>query len=168
MNQDARQSERAGFTLLELILVMVLVAMTLALVAPTLRGFGQRRLTEDAATQMLLLIRWAQDRAVVEARPFRFNVDVEARGYYLTAQTGGAFEAVRSDYGRRFALPVGATVEWSEPQHGGTVEFIRIDPTGIVEPGRFRLVNDDGTVFELVSNSVSEPYRIALGEDVAP
>lgn len=165
MNPNAAQPDRAGFTLLELILVLVLVAITLAMVAPTLRGFGERRRTQDAATDMLLMMRWARTQAINEARPYRFNVNVDAGEYYLTARNGGRFEAIRGDFGRRVRLPVDVTVDWLEPRHGGEADYLEITPTGAMEPGRFRLVNNDGTAFELRSESAAEAYRIAAVEE---
>lgn len=163
-----RHPARPGFTLLELILVMVIAAIAMALVAPQLRGFGDRRRTEDEATQMLLLIRWARQQAVAEARPYRFNVDVDDGVYYLTAQTEGRFERVASDYGRRFTLPTDMTVEWIEPRRGGGDAFIRIEPTGLVEPGRIRLVNSEGSSFDLVSEAAAEPYRLESTGEGSP
>src|SRR3972149_3661562 len=70
------QSERSvGFTLLELILVMVILSTVLAMAAPSLRGFFASRQIQDAAAQILALTQFARSQAVSEGTTYRLNFD---------------------------------------------------------------------------------------------
>src|ERR1041385_6637144 len=85
MNQSRRTS---GFTLLELVMVMVIFCIVMALAAPSLRGFWAGRQTRDAADQILTLTRWASSQAAADSQVYRLNLDTEARTYVVTSQDG--------------------------------------------------------------------------------
>ena len=55
-----------GFTLLELILVMVILSTVLAMAAPSLSGFFGSRQTHDTAAQILALTQLARSQAISE------------------------------------------------------------------------------------------------------
>src|SRR5690606_6657053 len=80
-----------AFSILELIIVLVIIAVLLSLAAPSLRGFYSAQLTSNAAAQVVTLARFAQQRAMTEARPYRLHLDVQTQTYWLTAQDGGLF-----------------------------------------------------------------------------
>lgn len=60
----------SGFTLLELVLVMLLVAVALAISAPTLRGFRQAHDLDGHARSVVALTTWARTQAVSEGRTY--------------------------------------------------------------------------------------------------
>ena len=93
-------SRGGGFTLLELILVLVLISTVLALAAPSLRGFAQGRKVHDAAAHMLAVARMASAQAVAEARVYRLNFDADEGAYWLTARFEGTFEELGTEFGR--------------------------------------------------------------------
>ncbi|NJL31770.1 MAG: type II secretion system protein [Phycisphaerales bacterium] len=57
-----------GFTLLELILVMGIVALAAALAAPTLGNFARGRGLTDQARQLLAVVQYCQDQAVSQGK----------------------------------------------------------------------------------------------------
>src|SRR5947207_6133930 len=64
---------RRGFTLLELVVVMLILTVMLAMVAPSLSGFGRGRQAEQAAANILALSRWAREQAISDGRVYRLN-----------------------------------------------------------------------------------------------
>jgi type II secretion system protein H len=81
--QDARR--HAGFTLIELILVMTLLAMVFSLAAPSLSRFFRSRSVDSEARRFLSLTRAAQSRAVTEGVPMILWLETKQRTYGLNA-----------------------------------------------------------------------------------
>jgi type II secretion system protein H len=74
-----------GFTLIELILVMALLATILAISVPSLSRFFRSRNLESEAMRFLAVTRAAQSRAVAEGVPMVVWFDTKLRAYGLNA-----------------------------------------------------------------------------------
>ena len=173
MNRPAQQlppHRRTGFTLLELVLVMLMLTTVLAMVIPSLRGFWRRSRSRDAATQLVTMTRWAEARAAADGRVYRLNVSAAAGAYWMTVQGFGDFAPVGSDFGRVFTLPEGTFVEvvQSEPATGsllpasagadaGSIDFY---PDGRRDVAVIRMVDSRGAVTVIACRSPAEPYRV--------
>ena len=97
-----------GFTLVELILVMTILVMVTAIVAPNLRGFGAGRRVADAARQIVGLTQYAQAMAANDGRVYRLNFDTSRGEYWLTFQADdGQYQSPTNDYGQHFTIPDG-------------------------------------------------------------
>jgi len=153
---------RAGFSLMELILVMVVMCVALAAAAPSLRGYFASRQVWDAAGQMVALTQYARSRAAAEGRVYRLNVDTKDGQYWLTAQTSAGFETLGSEFGRVFALPAGAAMEWA-PDEGTNVtrEWISFYPDGRSEAARLRITGRQGERVDVVCRSPAEAFEAA-------
>ena len=75
----------SAFTLIELILVMALLAIVLAISAPSLSRFFKSRSLESEAGRFLALTRHAQSRAVSEGVPMVLWFETKQRLYGLNA-----------------------------------------------------------------------------------
>src|SRR3954468_14738547 len=95
-----RRSEPRGFTLLELILVLVIMSIALAMAAPSLKGWSRGGKLRDAGEQFLALTRYALAQSAAESRVYRLNVDVQGGRYWLTAADGAAFANLGNEFGR--------------------------------------------------------------------
>lgn len=80
----------AAFTLIELILVMALLIIVIAAVAPSLSRFFHARNLDTEARRLLALTHYGQSRAVSEGVPMRLWVDANRRTYGLQGEYGGA------------------------------------------------------------------------------
>jgi type II secretion system protein H len=76
-----------AFTLIELLLVLALLAMAVAVAAPSLSRFFHGRALDSEARRMLALTRYAQSRAVSEGIPMVLWFKPELRTYGLQAET---------------------------------------------------------------------------------
>jgi len=110
---------RRAFTLLELILVMVILSMLLAMVAPSLSGFGAGRDAEYAAAQVMTLGHWGPRTGDLRGRVYRLNFKPVAAAVLGTAQVGGVFQTINDEFGSVFTLPEGVTMAWDAPQENG-------------------------------------------------
>lgn len=75
-----------GFTLIELIVVMALLATVLAIAAPSLSRFFHSRTLDSEARRFLALTRYAQSRAVSEGIPMLLWIDPDRGAYGLMAE----------------------------------------------------------------------------------
>ena len=115
-----------GFTLLELVLVMLIICTMLAMAAPSLRGFLSSRQAGEAAGQIVALTRFARSKAAVEGRSYRLNLDASQRTYWLTIEDGGSFRRLANEFGRTFSLPEGTAAVWEQPESAIAAGYIQI------------------------------------------
>jgi prepilin-type N-terminal cleavage/methylation domain-containing protein len=162
-NSDRRRS--GGFTLLELIAVLVLISTVLAIAAPSLRGFVRGRQTSDTAARMLSLTHLARSRAISQGCTYRLNFDTEEGIYWLTVQEGGAFVEIEGDYGRHFRLPVGVSIALNAPSDEEELSYVRFHPDGRCDAATIELVGGEGDVLQVICPSASERFRIISPTD---
>jgi general secretion pathway protein H len=105
----------AGFTLIELVVVLALIGLSLAVVMPLLgRGMPAAALTA-ATSEVRAALRVARSTAIAEDRRIFFQADstgywVDHRHYSLTTATGLDPPRIRSEGGTRVAFfPSGAS-----------------------------------------------------------
>jgi prepilin-type N-terminal cleavage/methylation domain-containing protein len=171
----------AGFTLLELVMVMMLLCVVAAMAVPSFGGFGRGRRVGACAAQLVTLAQYARTQAVTRAETYRLNVDPAGGTYWLTVDRGGGvFERPGEEMGRVFAAPEGVTIAWDGPlpssspaggRQGGTrhpsVDFL---PTGRTSAAVSLLLTDatggaaGGTVTEVACLSPAEPFRVLTDE----
>jgi type II secretion system protein H len=82
------RSGHAGFTLIELILVMALLVVIAAIVTPQMAQFFRGRTLDNEARRFMTLTRYGQNRAVSEGIPMLVWIDEQGRRYGLEAQPG--------------------------------------------------------------------------------
>jgi type II secretory pathway pseudopilin PulG len=166
----------AGFTMLELVLVMLLVSLLMGLAAPCLRGFVLGRKSSDAVAQVLTLAQYAHDQAASSGANYRLNVDTATGSYWLTMQKGGEFRELGTEFGRRFSLPERVQAAWLPycgPRYQPTSQlgltkqaesqlhnYIEFFPDGRTEAANLRLMDRDGQVTELGCLSETEPLTV--------
>lgn len=78
-----RRIRRHGFTLLELILVMTLLAILTAMVSPVFRGTLSNMRSENALRDFVATLEYAQTRAITESNEFRLYLTPQQNSYHL-------------------------------------------------------------------------------------
>lgn len=149
-----------GFTLLELILVMLILSTVLAMAAPSLRGFFASRKTHDTAAQILALTQFARSQAISEGIVYRLTFDTNERTYWLTAQQAGLFENLETDFGRIFTLPKDIVMELEDLDSEDGETFLKFTPQGTVTAGTVRLIDRAGRALEITCPTVTESFSI--------
>ena len=157
ISTTGRSAER-GFTLLELVLVMLLLTMVAALAAPSLRNFMIGRSSADAVGQVVALAHYARTQAVSTGVVHRLYVDTNSQTYWLGVQRGAEFTDLTSEFGRRFKLPGSAAARWQSDQPGE--ECISFFPDGRTEASTLEILDVQGQLFEIGCRSETEPLAV--------
>lgn len=166
MSASKLQSERAkGFTLLELILVMLILSTVLAMAAPSLRGFFGSRQSQDTASQMLALTQFARSQAISEGVVYRLNFDTRDRVYWLTAWKSGAFEELETEFGQIFTLPKDMAMELEDVEEEDGNVYVEFTPQGTVTAATIRLIDRRGDALEVTCPTVTESFSVVESDE---
>ncbi|MFZ9854670.1 MAG: GspH/FimT family pseudopilin [Limisphaerales bacterium] len=181
---EPQAERRDGFTLLELILVLALLAIAVSIVTPRLSGFASGRAFDSETRRLLALTHAARSRAISEGRPIVLwidttagtyglrqdgpvaNVDTNALEFTLAPGITAAFDAAEALAGQTTTsrrpqvppLPNAVTVGPLQILPG-----IRMMPDGSVDessPQSIRITNTDGTALWLVQGSDRRHYEL--------
>ncbi len=102
----------AGFTLVELIVVMVILAIVAGVVAPSLSHFRMGRSNANTANQIVALAQYARTQSASEGRTYRLNFDPDHGEFWLTAQgPSGTYDPPNGDYGQHFDVSDGVRMD---------------------------------------------------------
>lgn len=144
-----------GFTLVETVLVLLLIALVLAMAVPSLRGWSRGAKLRDAADQFAAVTQWARLAAAAEAVTLRLEIDPSGRSYRLVRVAGEAVEPVEGEFGRRCLLPEGVMLQWTGGP--GAIEF---HPTGRASVASVRFDADWGESIQVASRAASQSFRV--------
>jgi type II secretion system protein H len=165
MNAGRAQHGRdTGFTLLELILVMLILSTVLAMAAPSLRGFFGSRQLHDTAAQVLALTQFARSQAISEGVVYRLNLDTTDRVYWLTVRKSGSFRDLETEFGRVFTLPRDMVMELENTEREDGKVFVEFTPQGTVTAATIRLIDRGGRALEVTCPTVTESFSIVESE----
>jgi len=163
MNDRRFQRKRiAGFTLLELVLVMIILCTVLAMAAPSLRGFFSSRQMHDMAEQIQLLIRYARIQAVSEARYYRLEFDLSRREYGLTVLTDSRYIPLEKSFGMRYTLPADVELQFENVQNVEGKYVLQFDLQGHAKECRIRLCDSKNNRIDLICLSPVENFELVV------
>lgn len=106
-----------GFTLVELLVVLALVALAVALVPPSLERLRDTMRYRDAVRAVVVDLRQARQLAAAEARDVRFVVDLEGRRFGIE---GRGLRPLPEPLTMRLTT---AGIEW-DPARVGAIRFL--------------------------------------------
>ena len=161
-----RARSHFGFTLWELILVMVIITVALAMAAPSLGGWGRSRKLRDTGDQFLAVTRWARSQAIADAQIYRLNIDTAAGTYWLTTLQGQQFVELGNSFGQVHALPEGYRIVLNATKVPGeqiaktTIDFM---PNGRLTPAQLQIVSDLGATLDIAALSATEQFAVVEG-----
>jgi len=153
---SVRRRTNLGFTLIELIIVMVLIAIMLAVVAPSLSGFGSGRKLDNAVDHFLATTRWAQSQAVADAQPMAIQIDPSANTYLVDSVNGDTRTPVSGEFGQAVQLPSGFKIEMVSG--GAESNVILFHPDSRCTPAVVRFTSNLSETADVASNSPAEPF----------
>lgn len=154
-----------GFTLLELVLVMLIMATGLAVAAPSLQGWSRGSQLRNQADQLVSVTRFARTRAIADSTTYRLNIDPAANTYHLTMQSGQQFVQPESkEWGKTFQLQ-DATIRLSSGTVGasGVANTIDFLPDGRTQEATIELQSTRSGTISIQCASPTDVFAITAG-----
>ncbi|MFN3167806.1 MAG: Tfp pilus assembly protein FimT/FimU [Phycisphaeraceae bacterium] len=159
MSRAARPSR--GFTLIELVLVMLIIGLLLAIVAPSLGGLLRSQRMDQGARTVAAMLKDARVRAAGEAKPYRLVIDTQDNTAWLEVLTPEGFERLKSHVGKIVELGDKFTIELEGGQEEGDLLYIRVEPDGTADLAQITLTRiDDGEQIAVYCKTPTEPYVV--------
>jgi prepilin-type N-terminal cleavage/methylation domain-containing protein len=180
-----------GFTLIELIFVLVIIATIAAMVVPKMDRFARGQGVVDSADQVIALARWARTHAITRGVSFRLNFDPNQGTYWLTMQNGASFENmlpnssgqtgtlglssagsqstttfgdVGEEPGRVFTASPGVSFSSTiVPQPDGL--YVEFHSSGRCDPGTILFNDTDGAAIEIGCLAGTEQYHVLTDDE---
>jgi type II secretion system protein H len=159
-----------GFTLLELVLVLVVLVIALSVTAPNLRGWSRGQVLRNAAEQFVAMTNRARSLSVSEMRMYRIEIDANAGLYQLTMQENQAFVTSATTWGRPVELPAGVTMRFGkqspgtdEPDADAYTSTVRFYPTGRTEPATVTFTAEAGGAITVQCDSPAGGFAMVGG-----
>jgi type II secretion system protein H len=156
-----------AFTLVELLVVLSLIAVVVALAAPTLSHFFQGRTQDSEVRRFLALTHYGQSRAVSEGVPMLLWIDAKAGTYGLQQEAGytdGDTNSVEYALGKDLKIDVMNAANATQPAHTGRNQpAIRFMPDGGVDTASLAGVTfreGDGSVVKIVKSANGLAYEV--------
>ena len=160
----APSPEPCGFTLIEVVLVAVILAILLTATVPRFQQTARRLGAERAAFELAQLARFAHERAVAESREMVWVWDAEhSRVRIEPAETSEASpEGGAGDRTESAPLPSGSGVSVAVGNQEPNCRCIRFFPEGTAEGATLTVTMDEQT-YAVTVDAATGQARVAPG-----
>ncbi len=146
----------SGFTLIELIVVMTIIALLTAAVVPIYQG-SLTRIREDRATRdFVAYLKYAQERAITDGTEYRFYMREESREYWVMRQhidEEGEKQFAYLDEGPVEVKQLPEGIEFERPKarfdKDREAHFVSFYGTGACDYATIKMETADGDELEL-------------------
>lgn len=152
-----RRVQRRGFTLLELVMVLMLIAIVLAAAAPSLRGWNRGQRLDNAAQQLLSATRWARSQAIATASPHR--IEFTGSGWNVTRLDAGSYVPATGEFALETLLPEGFYLDCVRQDESGAA-VIDFHPNGRLTPATLTITAEWGESAVIASTAAAESFRL--------
>jgi len=153
----AKLSPQHGFSLLELVIVLLVISMAVAISYPTLSRGTKAFNLRASGRDLLTTLRFARERAITEQRVMKVVVDRESGKVTLSDEIGAD--------ARSYVLPKSITIQGTMlageiiPEGPLSVSFL---PNGSSVEVQVLLQSDTGGVVRIVTDPITGGARILL------
>ncbi len=161
MRKSSPTRLRAGFTLVELVIVMTLLAVVAALSVPAISRSIRARHLKDEATRFVAATEYARDEAVSQGVPMTVWIDPTTQHFGVEAKTGFVGSEARH---REFAANPDIHFETDRTAaKDGLVQAVEMGPDGTPTTSSIdavRLVDRFNSVITVVQTKDGWAYEI--------
>ncbi len=150
-----------GFTLIEVLLVVVILGVIAGIAAPNFSGTYARLQLNESAKNIQYLMRYAQSRAILKNKAHRIDFDLNEHTCVIKekstgqgfAETEGSYQNIEGRWGRNYHIPPGIILEIAQPQ----IEFF---PDGKMTRARIYLQSARGQTMTVSTQEQSGQVQI--------
>ncbi|MDP8256879.1 MAG: prepilin-type N-terminal cleavage/methylation domain-containing protein [Candidatus Alcyoniella australis] len=167
MNMPGGSRKNSGFTLLEVLIVLLIFALVMTVVYPSLSRVFDVQF--KSSTRILAgTVQYAFNQAAMQKNYVRLHYNIDTNEYWITTltETGEFLEDPLSIIGRT-QLPVGVRFEDVVTLHAGKIDegetTTMFLPTGMAEPSVIHIASESGEVFTLIVKPLSGRCEILEG-----
>lgn len=150
---------RKGFTLVELLVVLVIIAALAALIAFTLPGFQQRSRAAKGGQAVQAQLTYARQRAQYEQTPrgVRFHMEQNAAGWWVVR----VMQMIEQPDDWKAAQPPNSTVGRLVADASNDPKYVKVvgGTNGDIDPGDYLEVNGTGQPHLIVAVGPSDPMQ---------
>jgi len=148
-------SREAGVTLLELVIVMAILALTVSLVAPRFGNWSEEWTLRSAAERVAQTVRYARTRALFEQSYYVMEIEPSTHWVRLLNPASG--------FSRAYLLPRGVAIDDGENPLPPVVRIL-FPPSGVVEERNLWLSDRRRSIYRvhvsfLIGSPVVEPVK---------
>lgn len=159
---DERQHDEAGFTLLEILAVLMLFGVALAMIAPR---FGTGDPLGRSSRQFVSLIHTLQTKATGMQKSWRLHLDADQKSYWATVvEPDGERTPTDAALAHRLTLPPSVRFLEIMTLRQGLFQsgqgYFQMRPTGQMEPGVIHLADDRQNVVAIQIRPVTGQIRL--------
>lgn len=149
---------KAGFTMIEMVAVLAIMAICLALVAPQLRNWNQGVSLTNAAEQLIDAANFARSQAIVTADTHRLEFDLTSGAYHVSRIQDGATVRSAGEFAQDTQLPTSFKLDLRAGGAGASsVEFYA---NGRTTPATLRVTTTGGDWIEVGCESAAERFHV--------
>jgi prepilin-type N-terminal cleavage/methylation domain-containing protein len=151
----------SGFTLIEIVLVLMIVAVCAMVAGPKLANFTKGRALPNTATSLATTARWCRVQALSEGVKYRLNLDTSGNRYWVTKSdgTGLNFTEVTDEMGRLVNLPEGILMSCPDIPTTEDGTYLTFEPGGQKDVGVITLTSDTRSL-NITCETPFAPYRV--------
>ncbi len=153
-----RTRTASAFTLIELVLVLALIAMLLAAVAPRFNGFGRGQRLNNTVESFLAASRFARAQAIATAMPHRLETDLAEGTYWVSRFEAQTFQPVDGAWGRPTPLPNDVDIDVERIDDTG-LTVIDYAANGSATPATVTFTAQWGQSVQISSTGLADPLR---------
>ncbi len=158
----------AGFTLVEIMVVLLLLGFILLLASPNFRGILAPRDFKRAVLGFAGTLRYAQSQAATTKVHHRLNINVTENAYWISREGEiGKFDRDPSSLGQLTPLPAGVSfLDVYQTERGkinSGVAYVEFSPTGWAEECTIHMKKSEQEVFTLYIHPLGGKIEIVEG-----
>lgn len=151
--------KNSGFSLIELMIVLTIIATLSMSVIPVFRGTFQSLQDDHAVRDLVATIRYAQERAVTDTTELRLYLDQNKNQYYVArlmaiGEHGKVFEPIAERYGEPVTLADRQSLNKPKAKFDNEKDahFIAFYPNGACDEATIPLKKSDGGTVRIETN----------------
>jgi len=161
--QPRATTSRHAFTLLELILVLLIIAIMLGVISARMTGFHKRSKLDNAAAMTLTMMNQCRYRAINEGTTYRLAIEPEKRRAWIEKLTPSGYKPAIVTDAEYFTWDNTLTLQIDTPLEN-SMWYVPFRPDGSTDPMQIVIEQSGQTPRYIATASPAEPFRVYVAD----